>query len=43
MCSQKDREGLDMETHKYTAWLDLLVLYAAVAILLATVFFVWVR
>ena len=32
-----------MQTHKYTAWLDMLVLYAAVAILLATVFFVWVK
>ena len=43
MSSQKDREESDVRTHNYTWWLDMLVLYAAVAILLVTVFFVWVK
>ena len=30
-------EGEGMETHKYTSWLDMLVLYAAVAIVVGAV------
>ena len=37
MCSQKDRGELDMRTHNYTWWLDLLVLYTALAIVVGAV------